>query len=258
MSPRDGMGTTNVLDRAAERLVNMDNADYADERERAVYLEAQAFGMQLSLLTCWLGALFFALFGQILAPLALLLLPLIPVLGARWYGHRRGVSEDRITARGPVLKTLAWTGFYGLLLLATSLAMIHRAYYGQGFWEPAVTVEVVGEELQNAMVVGAVIGLPLAAVVGVLMQGWTVWSERRKERRELEEADEQGAASAPQLPSWALTAGVGLGAVVALLGQLPWILGGRDGFVAVVTVGSLAYGIAVVLLCVTLQRRRRP
>lgn len=254
---------TSVLDRAAEQLVNMDNANYADERERSVYLEAQTFGMQLSVLACWLGALLFALFGQILIPLVLILLPLVPALGALWYAKRRGVNQYRVTARGPITKTLAWTGFYGLLLFLTCLALIHRAYYGEGVWEaPTITVEVVGEELQNAMAVGAILGMGLAAFIAVLAQGWIVWNERRKERRELEqaesiEAEEKAAEKAAEpTPTWLLRLGVIAGVFVALMGQLPWMIGGRDGFVVALAVLSLGYGATMVLLCLFLQRRQ--
>lgn len=88
-----------TMDRAAQRLINNEGADQADERERTIAVEAQAFGMQLAVLVCWLGALLLAVIGQLGAPTALILAPLIPALGALWYSQRRGV--DSYALMGP-------------------------------------------------------------------------------------------------------------------------------------------------------------
>lgn len=232
-----------VVDKAAEQLVNMDNANYADERERSVYLEAQAFGMQLTMLTCWLAALVFAIFGQVLTPLALIVLPTIPALGAQWFATRRGVSTYRLMARGPVAKTMTWTGFYGLLLFGASLALTYRAYYGEGLVDFAVTFDVVGEELQYALAVGAILGMGLAALVAVLTMGYLMWHHRRSEKRELEENDDTPTSQTTPATTVFLLI---VGALVALLGLIPIVFGPPDHFGITVAVLGLLYGVAMV------------
>lgn len=90
------------LDRAAQRMIESDGADYGDERERTVAMEGQAFGMQLAVWVCWLGALLMALTGQLVAPLALILAALLPVLGSNWYTRRRGMSSYALISRAPM------------------------------------------------------------------------------------------------------------------------------------------------------------
>lgn len=234
---------TTVVDKAAEQLVNMDNANYADERERSVYLEAQAYGMQLTMLTCWFTALVLAIFGQLLAPLTLVLIPLVPSLGAQWYAKRRGVNPYRLMARGPISKTMAWTGFYGLLLFTISAAMVHRAYHGEGLLDFSVTVEVVGEELQYAMAVGAIFGLGLGALVGVLATGYLIWYHRRAEQRELKEGDDDVRSNtiSPATSVFLLI----LGGIVTVLGLIPLLLGPANGFALTVAAFGIIYGAAM-------------
>lgn len=254
MSPK-----VNVVDQAAEKLVNIDNANHADERERSVHMEAQAFGMQLSGLTCWVGALVLAIFGQILTPLVLIILPVIPALGAQWYGRRRGVDHYRLVARGPAVKTLTWTGLYGLLLFTTCLAMVHRAYYGEGLLDYTVTVEV-SEELQEPMAVVAIFGLGLGALVGVLWMGLIVRHQRRQEQKELDLAEDNAEATEISARTSARARPILLpiaGVLVALIGLTPWLMGGAGNFVAATAVFGLLYGAALISIYITWLRRGR-
>lgn len=235
----------NVIDSAAEQLVNIDNANYADERERSVYLEAQAFGMQLSFLMCWLGALVVAATGHVGASLALIVAPVVPALGAQWFAARRGVSTYRILARGPLTKTLGWVCIQALLLFGTCAALVYRAYYGQGLWHMTVTFEVVGEELQNALTVGAILGLGLAAPLTVIIVLGIIISQRRQDIREMEsgEADDHQSGLATITRSRLVPA---TGVFVAVLSVVSLIIAEADGFTILLAVAGVLYGAVLV------------
>lgn len=174
------MGTKlNFMDRAAQRVINSDGADCGDERERSVVMEAQAFGMQLSVLVCWLGALLLSLTGQLVAPLALILTPLLPVLGSNWYTRRRGMSSYALISRAPMGRTLGWTLFYGVVLFLTIAAMTYRAYFGEGIWNFTVRIEVVGDELQRVVAASALVGAGVGVLVGTAWMRLIVWKQRR-------------------------------------------------------------------------------
>lgn len=243
---------TTVVDKAAEQLVNMDNANYADERERSVYLEAQAYGMQLTTLICWLTALLLALFGQLVAPLALILAPLIPALGVQWYAKRRGVNPYRLMARGPVVKTLTWAGFCGLLLFAISAAMVHRAYYSEGLINVSITFEVVGDDLQRFMAIAVIACVALGALVSVLTMGYLIWHHRRIEQRELEDDDDAAPAQgiSPATSVFLLVIGI----AVAALGLIPIIFGPANSFAITVASFGILYGAAMAGLYLKTRR----
>ena len=246
-----------VVDRAAEQLVNMDNAGYADEREQSVNLEAEAFGMQLTRLTCWVGALLFAVSGQILLPLVLVVLPLIPELGSLWYAARRGVNQYRLMSRGPLSKTLTWTGFYAVLLFGTCMALVYRSLHGEGLVPFSVTVEVIGDELQHALAVGAILGVGLGAVASVLAMGCLVLSHRRSERRE-SELDESGLRETPSATARIARSRVlpVCAAVAALVSLVPLGMGARDSFAVSLAGFGVLYSAG--LICLHLWARRKP
>lgn len=245
---------TTVVDKAAEQLVNMDNANYADERERSVYLEAQAYGMQLATLTCWFAALVLAFFGQLLAPLALVLAPLIPALGSQWYANRRGVNPFRLMARGPAAKTLAWSGFSGLLLFGISAAMVHRAYFGEGVIDFSITFEVVGDDLQRFMAIAAIICVGVGALGGVLTMGYLIWHNRRIEQRELAEDEEDAATPTSSISPATSVFLLAVGIFVAALGLIPIIFGPANTFAITFATLGILYGAAMAGLYVKTRR----
>lgn len=175
----------NFADRAAEHITSVTNAlEHADERERTVALEADAFGMQLSVLVCWMGALLLAIIGLVGAPIVLVLAPCVPALGSLWYARRHQVSAYRLTARAPLGSTLTWTGFYAVLLFATIAALIYRLYTGEGLLPLSISVEVIGEGLQQAMAIGGLIGAGLGVLVALGLMSLIVWRQRRRAQRE--------------------------------------------------------------------------
>ncbi|WP_120003893.1 hypothetical protein [Nesterenkonia muleiensis] len=154
-------------------------------------------------------------------------------------------------ARGPVAKTMAWSGFYGLLLFGTSAALVHRAYYGEGLVDFSIAVEVVGEELQYALAVGAILGMGLAALVSVLGMGYLVWHHRRSEKRELEEGKDDDAVVSSSLGSIVLPIA---GAVVAAVAVVPLLMGSTDGFALSLAACGLLYGAAMLGLYLKTRR----
>lgn len=177
-----------ITDQAAQRLIDSEGADQADERERTVGLEAQAFGMHLMILVCWLGALLLAVIGQLGTPIALILAPLAPALGTLWYSRRRAVDPSAVIARAALGRTLGWTAFYAVVLFSTIAALTHRAYYGEGIWHFTVTFDVVGDDLQRAMATFAVIGAGIGVLVSMAWMSLIVWRQRRRAQRDEVEA----------------------------------------------------------------------
>lgn len=169
-----------LMDRAAQRMIESDGADYGDERERSVAMEAQAFGMQLAVLACWLGALLLSLTGQLVAPLALILAPLLPVLGSNWYTRRRGMDSYGLISRAPMGRTLGWTLFYAVALFLTIAAMTYRAYFGEGILNFTVNIEVIGEDLQRVIASSTLVGAGIGVLAGVAWMGLIVRRHRRE------------------------------------------------------------------------------
>lgn len=171
------------IDRGAQRLVDSDGADHGDERERAIVLEAQAFGMHLMALVSWLGALLLAVVGQVGAPIALILAPLIPALGSLWYSRRRGVDSYALMARASLSRTLGWTAFYAVVLFATIAALIHRLFFGDGLLPVSLSVEIVGEDLQRAAAISALSGAGIGVLVSMAWTSLIVCRRRRRAKR---------------------------------------------------------------------------
>lgn len=167
-----------IADQAAQRLLDHDGVDHADERERAVASEGLAFGMQLSVLVCWLGALLLAVLGQVAAPVVLILAPLLPALGAHWYAARRGADMYTLMARAPMARTLGWALCYGVVLVLTIAALTYRIYSGQALLPLEIRIEIIGQGLQQAMAVGALIGAGLGLLAGLAITAWIIHRRR--------------------------------------------------------------------------------
>lgn len=180
---------TSFADRTAEHLINTDGVGYGDERERNIALEAQSLGMQLAVILSWMGALLLALVGQIGAPIALLVAPLMPGLGVMWYSKRRGVDSYLLMSRAPLPHTLGRTAVYGLILFLTIAALTYRTYFGEGLLDINIQIEVVGADLQRAMASFALLGTGLGVLVALGWMWLLIWSRRRRDRDERTRAE---------------------------------------------------------------------
>ncbi|WP_300344456.1 hypothetical protein [Nesterenkonia sp.] len=250
MSQRPGS-----MDHAAERLL-LSGVEQADERERAVSMEAEAFGMQCTVLACWVGALVCAVLGQITAAAALVLVPVIPGCASLWYASRRGVNSYALLARAPLTQTLGRSLFFSVLLALTVAALVYRVYYGVPLVDFHLHVEVVGEDLRRVMALLAVLGAAVGVLVSMLWLSIVVWVQRAAERRGATK-DEDDDDDVDWHPTGRWRTGLLACAVVTLLAaQVPWILGGRDGFAVVVALGGLIYAAALLGIWWAAGRRR--
>lgn len=159
----------NVLDRAAERVMDLDSPAYGDERERAVFMESSSFGLTTGLYLGVLGAVVASIFGLVLLPVALLVMTILPSAAAMWYAKRRGVNPQELAENAGARSTMVGIVVYGAAMVLTFAAMSYTVFAGQPVL-PAPSLEVVpGEGFVGGMAQGAVIGGVLgggAAIVG--------------------------------------------------------------------------------------------
>lgn len=178
-----------TLDKAAERLIDIDNVNHGDERERAIYMEAATFGMTLGVWGCFFASLVFAVFGQILLPIVLICVAMIPSYGTLWFASRRGVSTLDLLSRGSYRSGLASAVGFAVILLLTLAAMIYSAYFGRGLLQFKLTFEVVGDGLAEAAAQGALIGAGIGAVLGVIWVALIIRGHKRKRYKDPSAAD---------------------------------------------------------------------
>jgi len=173
-----------TLDRAAERLIDIDNVSHGDERERAIYMEASTFGMTLGIWGCFFASLVFAIFGQILLPVVLISVAMIPSYGTLWFANRRGVNTLELLSRGSYRSGLTSAVSFAVVLLLTLAAIIYSAYFGRGLLQFEVTFEVVGDGLAEVAVQGALIGAGVGAVLGVVWVALIIRGHKKKRYKE--------------------------------------------------------------------------
>ncbi|MFD1506424.1 hypothetical protein FE374_16465 [Georgenia yuyongxinii] len=177
------------LGRAADRLMDLDNASYGDERERAVFMEASTFGTTIGTYLHLLGAVVAAALGQLLLPVVLVVLMGVPALATGWYASRRGVDISELAARaGTRTKALHIAIVFGALLLVLG-AMLFTVSTGHGLVpvpEPDL-LDPETRELLSSMVGGACVG---GVIGGAGAGGWFLWKSRRRATAATE--DDQG------------------------------------------------------------------
>ncbi|WP_206515667.1 hypothetical protein [Georgenia faecalis] len=170
--------TPGALDRAVARMMDLDSPTYGDERERAVFMEATAFGQTLAIYLGLAGALVAAVLGQLLVPVVLLALMWVPSVASIWYASRRGVDVADMGSRAS-RKTRAGVAasiFGGLVL--TCGAMLYTLLVGHGL-VPVPEVDLTGPEHEGVLrsaLTGALVGGAGGALVGAVISA-------RKRRR---------------------------------------------------------------------------
>lgn len=158
--------TYGARDRAAERLLALDDASYGDERERAVFMEATTFGFMLTIYVSMAVAVVTAVLGQLLLPVLLMVLMGLQSWATVWYAGRRGVDVSELAFRAAP-RTKRTTGiivFGGFALVLA--AMTYTVFAGHGLVDmSAVDVRsgVVGSLVRGG-VVGGGCGLLIGAV----------------------------------------------------------------------------------------------
>lgn len=179
--------TRGALDRAAERLMDMDSAVYGDEREQAVVTEASTFGMTIGLYANMAAAVVAALLGQLVLPVVLLVVMAAPTLGTVWYAGRRGVDMNELAGRASRrsrLRAVAWS--FGTIGLSAG-AMLYTVRVGHGI-VPVGEVDVMSDGVVSSMVTGALIGAIIGGVIGAI--AFALGLKRRRTEAPSEDADD--------------------------------------------------------------------
>ncbi len=158
-----------MLDRVAERIMDLDSPAYGDERERAVFMEASSFGLTTALYAGLVSAFVASVFGFLLLPVVLLVVTLLPSGAAVWYARRRDVDVQKLAENAGARSTMVSIVVFGAMMTLTFAAMTYTVFAGHALLA-APRIEVTpGEGFIGGMAQGAVVGGMiggLAAVIG--------------------------------------------------------------------------------------------
>jgi hypothetical protein len=167
------------LGRAADRLMDLDNASYGDERERAVFMEASTFGTTIGTYLHLLGAVVAAALGQLLLPVALVVLMGVPALATGWYSDRRGVDISELASRaGTRTKAFHVAIVCGALLVVLG-AMLYTVSTGHGL--VAIPEPDLADPQTRGLLTSMVGGACIGGVIGAAgAGGWFLWRSRRR------------------------------------------------------------------------------
>lgn len=163
------MRRRNMLDRAAERVMDLDSPAYGDERERAMLMESSTFGLASGVYVGLLGAVVASIFGLVLLSVALLVMAGLPVMAVLWYARRRDVDLQELADKAGARSTMISVVVLGVAMVLTFAAMASMVFTGQPML-PTPSLQVTpGEGVLGGMIQGAVVGGMLgglAAIVG--------------------------------------------------------------------------------------------
>ncbi|WP_105030443.1 hypothetical protein [Arthrobacter ruber] len=161
-----------LLDRVAERIMDLDSPAYGDERERAVFMESSSFGLTTGLYAGLVGALVASIFGAVLLPVVLLAVTILPSAAATWYAKRRDVHPRKLAENAGARSTMVGIVVFGAVMALTFAAMTYTVLTGAPL-VPAPRLDVTpGEGFLGGMAQGAVVGGiigGLAAIVGGML-----------------------------------------------------------------------------------------
>ncbi|UNX53720.1 hypothetical protein MF406_12075 [Georgenia sp. TF02-10] len=155
------------LEKAASRIMDLDSPAYGDERERAVSMEARAYGITVGIYLSLVVALVSAILGQVLLAVVLLLTMSLPNWAAIWYARRHDVDIEelftRVDVRSRVPHVAAVVGGFLLVLGAAAYTLAT----GHGLVPLEVHVDTshgFGKGFVWGAVIGAIGGAAVAAV----------------------------------------------------------------------------------------------
>lgn len=159
-----------AIDRAVDRLMDLDSPTFGDERERSVLMAAATFGMTLGMLTCLVVAVVAAALGALLLPVVALMLMGVPSWAMIYYARRRGVAVDELADRGsPAQQAGSMALVFGGVVIALA-GMAYTAFTGHGLVQ-LPSVEIAGPHASGvapSMVRGGIIGGAGGACLGLL------------------------------------------------------------------------------------------
>lgn len=175
------MRRRNVLDRMAERVMDLDSPAYGDERERAVFMEASTFGLTAGMYAGLLGAVVASIFGLVLLPVALLVMTILPSAAALWYARRRGVDLRKLGENAGDRSTMIGIIVYSAAMVLVFAAMAYTVFTGQPVLSSPSLGVTPGEGFLGGMAQGAVVGGMLGGLAAII---GGVRSFRKANRRE--------------------------------------------------------------------------
>lgn len=176
----------NVLDRMAERVMDLDSPAYGDERERAVFMESSSFGLSVGIYAGLLGAVVAAVLGLLLLPVVLLATAILPSCAALWYAKRRGVDVQKLAENAGARSMMVNAVVLGAAMVLAFAAMSWTVFTGQPVL-PAPSLQVTpgegffGGAAQGGLVGGMLGGL--AAIVGGVLSYRQTNRRRGQSRR---------------------------------------------------------------------------
>lgn len=174
-----------VLDRVADRVMDLESPAYGDERERAVFMEASSFGLTTGHYFGLLIAVVAAIFGLVLLPVVVLIMAMLPSAAAMWYAKRRNVGIHKLADKSGARSTLINIIVYGAGAVLTFAFMSYTVFAGQPLLSmPSIDV-TPGEGFVGGLAQGAVVGGMiggLAAIIGGVVSFRRV--NRRRDARE--------------------------------------------------------------------------
>lgn len=175
-----------VLDRAADRVMDLDSPAWGDERERAVFMESSSFGLTTGLYAGHLGAVIASLFGLVLLPVTLLLLANLPAVATIWYAKRRNVDLQKLAEDAGARSTMLNALFFGIAMVVTCAALAYTVFTGHSVL-PTPSLAAAWDVgffrgLAQGAVVGGTLGA-LAAMVGAVLSYRRASRQRRAGNR---------------------------------------------------------------------------
>lgn len=172
----------NVLDRVAERIMDLDSPAYGDERERAVFMESSSFGLTTGIYAGLLGAVLAAVFGLLLLPVVLLATAVLPSFAALWYAKRRDVDLQKLADNAGARSMMVNAVVLGAAMVLAFAAMTYTVFTGQPVL-PAPSFRVTpGEGFLGGIAQGALVGGMLGGLAAIV--GGVLSSRRTNRRRE--------------------------------------------------------------------------
>lgn len=157
-----------ALDKAADRLMDLDSAAYGDERERSVFMEASAFGMTLGIYASLVVAFVTALMGSLAAPAVALLLVGIPSWSTIWYASRRGVDVQSMASRAHRKDQVRTMFIMGGGLVLVAVAMSYTVWSGHGLI-PVPQLDLMADTAGRSLARGATIGGAIGGLLALVM-----------------------------------------------------------------------------------------
>ena len=164
--------TPGRLSRLAAHVMHLDSPAYGDERERAVCMESNSFGLTIGIYLGLTLAIITSVFGLLFVPPLILAMTIIPSAAARWYSLARGVDTRKMADAAGDRSTTVTIIAFGSAMALTFAALAFTIFTGTSI-VPTPSIEVTpGEGFFGGMVQGAAIGGVLGglgAIIGGLV-----------------------------------------------------------------------------------------